>query len=174
MDVTTVAITLGTSFFVMVTGVAVSLGVPYIQTKKDLERRARQRRREVTSEPLIRLRGVVADTAKEWSMYLTSARLSKDNPQSEKAAQNATEAQKKLAAFLREGVWLRTVYTVPYPEIQSEFKKTWDNWLEMQVLLLKSEKDPSQIDTDKLHKLDEEMEATILKIQSLINKRLEE
>ena len=177
MDVTNVAITLGTSFFVMVTAIAVGVAVPYIQLRRELERERRQRSREVRSEPLLRLREVVAQTATEHGEFLMALRLLMRDPQNKLLVQDASKALKKFDDFLNTRNWLRTVYTVTYPEIHSEFKKLWEYWTQctqmFSQMLEQYLKGEREIDTN-ISNLDYEIEEGIFRLQSLINKRLEE
>ncbi len=156
MDVTTVAIVLGSNFFIAASSITVGLVVPVIQMNRERQREQRIRRREIRGEPLLKLKNDLA--------LFAAKKITLATWETVEGAEKSQDLRKELIAYMKTGDFLKTLNEVGEEEkdIHLAIGEALLDWIKVPTNNKSIE--PWLANTS----------AKVRKIQSLINKRLEE
>jgi hypothetical protein len=167
MDWTTLGSVLGSNFFIAVVSLATArwqINNAKEQLDKQLqserERAQRERRREIRSEPLLKLRGELALAAAKAHIVLRM-RLVQDSSDNMKKVEH--DLLVDLAQYVLSGELRKTLYSLDEPKI-----------IDIVSSIMGDLVAPLPSDESEVNALITRAEDKILKVQSLINKRLEE
>jgi hypothetical protein len=147
--------------------------------EKDLKRARevdyRERRREVRSQPLLRLRAELADMATKLGNLVSAAerqhtRMGATEKQTEEELKQSVD---EWNDYLRSGNWARTIFSLDDIELQDAVREVQTDYLHS-FYVHQSWKDVDATEMQKAMKVFERNRHRITEIQALINKRLDE